>query len=229
MTKARFTRAEAITVGVLALGAVGFGVYKINEQLYIQSLPQLMEEATQVVDSGQAMELTYKEVGSTEHNSIPWNGVVEMTLQRMKLYESFDAAQACEGEIGSSNGLLREDAPYLVIELGISNVDAVETGFSWDTNVDLAGQGVRLLSSGFLVCFGSINDSKAPATVVVGGQDCSAYEAYYDLSQGESVTALVGYSLSDGYDERLESAWFTYVSPYDKIDLASGDASASEG
>lgn len=229
MTKARFTRAEAITVGVLALGAVGFGVYKINEQLYIQSLPQLMEEATQVVDSGQVMELTYKEVGSTEHNSIPWNGVVEMTLQRMKLYESFDAAQACEGEVGSSNGLLREDAPYLVIELGISNVDAVETGFSWDMNADLAGQGVRLLSSGFLVCFGSINDSKAPAAVVVGGQDCSAYEAYYDLSQGESVTASVGYSLSDGYDERLESAWFTYVSPYDKIDLASGDASASEG
>ncbi len=227
MTKARFTRAEVITVGVLALGAVGFGVYKINEQLYIQSLPQLMEEATQVVDSGQAMNLTYKEVGSTEHNSIPWSGVVEITLQRMELYGSFDEAQASEDEIDSSNGLLREDAPYLVIELGISNVDAVETGFSWDTNADLAGQGVRLLSSGFLVCFGSINDSKAPVTVVIDGQDCSAYEAYFDLPQGESVTALVGYSLSDGYDERLDSAWFTYVSPYDKIDLTT--ASACEG
>ncbi len=234
MTKARITRAEAITLGVLAVGAVGFGVYKYREQLYIQSLPRLMEEATQVTEPDQAMELTYREVGSTEYNCIPWDGIVEMRLSGARLYENYAQAQAAEGELGSSNGLLREDAPYLVIELEVSNVDAVETGYAWDVNADAPDHGVRLLSTGFLLCFGSFNDAKSPAMLVIDGQDCSDYESYFDLVQGGEATAFMGFSLDEDYGERLESAWLTYVSPFDKIDLSSvslggeGDGTSSQ-
>lgn len=217
-----------MTLGVLLLGCVGFGAFKLSERRYVDSLPQLADDSTQTVAFGETMSLTYREIGR-ESNYIPWTGSVEVTLRQAKLYSSYIEANSSEDWLGgcSPNGLLHDEGdPFLVVGLEVRNADASQAGFSWDADAQSVPPGcVGLHSDSFLIDDrASSADSAArnsPACACVGGVDLSDYyeSTLFTLAQGESLEVHLGFTLEDGAESSLPGACLEYRSPYDRLDL----------
>ena len=228
MKTRRLSRSEFVTCGVLLIGAAGFGIYKLNEQLYIANLPQLEESETQTVAFGETLSLTYREIGQ-ENNVVPWTGDVEMTLSRVKLYGSYTEALASEEKLSlctPNGGLHDESDPFLVVGIEVRNVDASQAGFSWDTDADSIPQGcVGLNTMDFMLNdhpdSTMLGNRDMPVCACVNGADLSDYyqSTLFTLAQNETKNVYLGFTLEDGKEGSLSGACLQYRSPYDSLDL----------
>lgn len=231
--KLKVSRSELVVCGVLLLGAAGFGVYRLGQAVYDMREPQIFEEATQTVAPGEPISLTYREVGQ-QCNYIPWNGVVEMTVQRVALYPSYADASAAEEDAGNPNGLLNDSNkgdPFLVVEVEVANVDAEEGDYWWNrSNMEAAGisgsDGAITLQDGFnLYSETPFNDSGsylASALWCVDGASSSEYGNSVNVPQGETVHVTLGFPLEEGAEDRLDGASLIYGgSIFDRMDIGS--------
>lgn len=222
MEKPRLTRSEFIVGGLIVLGAAGFGLYKLDEYSYAANFSQIAEEATRTVVPGETLELTNRDIGR-ENNYVPWTGDVGLTVQRVSLYGSYTEAKDVEDELGNpNNSFSDETVPFLVVELEVRNVDAEWGNFSWSGTDDSVLPGtIRLHSTDFVLCGKGF--SLGIATAVIGGKDLSDYygDTSFTLSQGDSATVLLGFSLEEGKEKNLDGAYIYLVSSYDRLDLGS--------
>ena len=230
--KLKLSRSELVVCGALLLGAAGFGVYRLGQAIYDMREPQIFEEATRTVALGETISLTYREVGQ-ECNYIPWNGTVEMTVQRVALYPSYTDAGAAEEDAGNPNGLLNDsnrDDPFLVVEVEVTNIDAEEGGYWWHQgSVDAMGisdsDGAVTLQDTFSLYsdtpFNGNGNYLASALWCVDGVSSSEYGNSVDVPQGETVRVTLGFPLADGTEERLDGASLIYNSIFDRMDIGS--------
>lgn len=230
--KLKLSRAELVVCGALLLGAVGFGVYQLGQAIYDMHEPQIFEEATRTVVPGEPLSLTYREVGQ-QSNYIPWDGTVEMTVQKVALYPSYTDASASEKNVGSANGLLNDtnrSDPFLVVEVEVANIDAEEGDYWWNqSNMEAAGtsdsDGAITLQDHFSLysdaSFGGNVNSISSALWCVDGVSSSEYGNSVNVPQGESVYVTLGFPLEDGAEEHLNGASLIYDSIFDRMDIGS--------
>ena len=222
MRKPRLARSEFIVGGLLVLGAASFGLYKLDEYSYATNFSQIAEEATQTVALGETLKLTNRDIGR-ENNYVPWTGNVELAVQRVSLYESYTEAKDAEEELGvPNNSFSDESAPFLVAELEVRNVDAEWGNFSWSgTDNSIPSGAIRFHSTDFVLYGKGL--SFGIATAVIGGEDLSDYYSYTSvtLSQGDSTTVLLGFSLVEDAEKNLDGAYICFISSYDRLDLGS--------
>lgn len=230
--KFKLSRAELVVCGALLLGAVGFGIYQLSQVIYDMREPQIFEEAIRTVVPGDPLSLTYREVGQ-QSNYIPWDGTVEMTVQKVVLYPSYADASASEKNVGSANGLLNDtnrDDPFLVVEVEVTNIDAEEGDYWWNrSNMEAAGisdsDGAITLQDHFSLYSESPFDSNGnylpSALWCVDGVSSSEYGNSVNVPQGESVRVTLGFPLEDGAEEHLNRASLIYDSVFDRMDIGS--------
>lgn len=230
MNKLKLSRAELVSCGLLLLGAAGFGVYRLGQAAYKAQEPRIFEEATRIVALGETILLTHREVGR-EHNFIPWNGTVEMTIQKVALYASYADAYLSEKDVANPNGLINDttkDCPFLVVEVRVTNVDAEEGDFTWryaDVTGISGSDGAITLQSAFHlysdVPFGDGDRYISSALWCVDGESSSDYGASVDIPQGHTVHVVLGFPLEDGAEGQLDGASLMYESVYDRMDIGS--------
>lgn len=224
MRKSRLARSEFIVGGLLVLGVAGFGLYKLDEYSYAVNFSQIAEEAIQTVALGETLKLTNRDIGR-ENNYVPWTGNVELTAQRVSLYESYTEAKDAEGELGDPNNSFSdsdESAPFLVAELEVRNADAEWGNFSWSGTDDSIPSGAIRFHSTDFVLYGN-GLSFGIATAVIGGEDLSDYysDTSVTLPQGDSTTVLLGFSLEEDAEKNPDGAYICFISSYDRLDLGS--------
>jgi hypothetical protein len=202
-----------------------YGIRAWDQAAYKAQEAQIFKDATQTTEFGETASLTYREVGR-ECNWIPWNGVVEMTLQNVTLYSSYTDALAAGESVSDPNGqLYDESCPFLVVEVEVANVDADEGGFSWDTSVQgVAGDGaVTLHNTGFnLYSETGLNERgcyMAPSTWCADGVSSSELAVEVDVAQGQTLHITLGFMLDRGAEERLDGASLIYDSRYDLMSI----------
>lgn len=230
MNKLKLSRAELISCGLLLLGAAGFGIYRLDQALYKMREPHILEDATRIIPLGETLSLTYREIGR-EHNSVPWNGTVEMTIQKVALYPSYADAHAAEKNVTNPNGLLNDstkDDPFLVVEVAVKNIDAEEGDFTWRyANVtDISGSdGAITLQQLFdLYSDTPIDDNGqylASSLWCVDGESSSEYSAEAILPQGETALITLGFTLENGAEEYLDEMSLIYRSIFDRLAIGS--------
>lgn len=217
------SRSEAIAGGILLLGAVGFGLTKLDSYLYTENFPKLAEEETHTAALGETLALTNRDIGR-ETNYIPWTGNVEMAVRRVQLYESYPAAAKVEKGLGQPNGMLHNESDlFLVLEVEMHNADAEQAGFSWASDGEPEIARTALLRFMNFRIHPSNGDELPPTTACVDGTDYSDYYAdtSFLLTQGMSSDALLGFSLEDWAEDDLKGAWLGYTSQYDRLDIGS--------
>lgn len=228
--KLKLSRSELVVCGALLLGAAGFGIYRLSQAIYDIREPQIFEEATRTVSLGEPLSLTYREVGN-QSNYIPWNGTVEMAVQRVALYPSYAEANTAEKNADNPNGLLNSlnrDDPFLIVEVEVTNVDADEGDYWWRNanTTGISGSDGAITLEGVFNLYSDtpFNDDDnylSSALWCVDGVSSSEYDNLVDVPQGETVYVTLGFSLKDGAEEHLDDASLIYRSIFDRMDIGS--------
>lgn len=230
MDKLNLSRSELIFCGILLLGAVGFGVYRLDQAIYKMRAPQIFEEATQIVDPGETLSLAYREVGR-EDNQITWNGTVEMTVKKVALYHSYTDARTAGERVANPNGLLGDkNNPFLIIEVDVTNIDADEDGNTVHGDGTAAGvssdtDGAITLRQVFSLYsetpFNHTGSYLASSLWCVDGKSSSDYSTVASIPQGQTAHVTLGFSLEEGAEEHLDGAFLEYRSFYDLMSIGS--------
>lgn len=230
MGKLNLSRSEVIFCGIMLLGAAGFGIHRLGQAIYKMQEPQIFEEATRTVAPGETLSLTYREVGQ-QHNSVPWNGTVEMTIQKVALYPSYADAHAAEKNVTNPNGLLNDsikDNPFLVVEVAVKNIDAEEGDFTWRyanvTGISGSDGAITLQQLFDLYSDTPIDDNGqylASSLWCVDGESSSEYSAEAVLPQGETALITLGFTLENGAEEHLDEMSLIYRSIFGRLAIGS--------
>lgn len=204
---------------------MGFGAHRLSQVAYKMSEPQIFEDATQTVAPGETLALSYRDVGQ-QCNYVPWNGTVEMTIQRIVLYPSYTAAKNAGEAAGNPNGLLHsEEDPFLILDIEVTNIDAEEGDYAWRNQTISNSDGAITLQQDFQLysstAFNHTGSYLFPALWCVNGETSSDYSARTDIPQGETAHVILGFSLEEGAEERLDGAALIYNSIFDRMDIGS--------